>query len=184
LCPRQQEKGAPARIDDVKCLFHESLSEWSVMAAVQIVVLDTRLQADSAEAALRQLAGRMTALGLVREGYADAVLAREQVAPTGLPTRGVGVAVPHAGPEWVLQPAIGFARLVEPVWFREMGSGDQQVPVELVFMLAVKDADSQVDVLSRLVELVQDPDHLARLRQAADEAAILGLLSSLVAADT
>ncbi|HEY8417684.1 MAG TPA: PTS sugar transporter subunit IIA [Limnochordales bacterium] len=148
------------------------------MTAMRIVVLETRLQADSAEAALRHLAERMTALGLVKEGYADAVIAREQVAPTGLPTRGVGVAVPHAGPEWVLHPAIGFARLSQPVWFREMGSADQRVPVELVFMLAIKDPDSQVDVLSRLVELVQNPDLLGQLQRAGDEAPILALLSA------
>ena len=66
---------------------------------------------------LRQAAQRLYEQGYVKESYADAVVAREKVFATGLPTVMGGVAIPHTDVEHVNAPAVCIARLKEPVDF-------------------------------------------------------------------
>ncbi len=122
--------------------------------------------ADPAEV-LRELGARAEAAGCARPGFADALLARERSAPTGLPTV-VPVAIPHVDPETVLRPGIGLVRLAEPVAWPEMGSTGRTVEARAVLMLLVGADDGQVDVLSRLLQVLQGSDWWAELSAATD----------------
>ena len=62
------------------------------------MVLDERLvllglEADTAEEALRALAGKLVELHKVKSSYPDAVVAREKIYPTGLEAKPVNAAV-------------------------------------------------------------------------------------------
>ena len=50
--------------------------------------------------------------GHVNKGYYDDVMAREAQYPTGLPTEGVRIAIPHANSEHILDSTIGVAVLL------------------------------------------------------------------------
>lgn len=113
---------------------------------------------------LELLGTRAERAGFVRAGFADALVARERSAPTGLPTA-VPVAIPHVDPALVLRPGIGLVRLERPVAWGEMGAPDDRtVDAAAVLLLLVDGA--QADVLSQLMQVLQKEDWYAELCDA------------------
>lgn len=134
--------------------------------------------APDALSALRFMASRLVALGYVKESYPEAVVQREQEFPTGLPTAGAGVAIPHCDAEHVITPTIAVCTLVHPVSFGVMGSEDDQVSVEIIIMLALNDPSEQLDTLKRVATMVENPDVLTALKSAGSQGAVIRLLST------
>jgi len=133
--------------------------------------------AAEARAVIALLSRALTEAGCARESLEAAVLAREAASPTGLPLAGRKVAIPHADPEHVLEPAIAVASLARPVRFREMGNPEAELEVELVALLALPDAASAQEELVRLIERFQDPGFVDRLCAAPDAGALHALLA-------
>ncbi len=106
--------------------------------------------------------------GYVKDTYKDAIIQREKNNPTGLPTMGVKVALPHTDTIHVNEPAIALGILEEPVIFEDMGSGEK-LEVEIVFMLAVKNPSAQVKVLKKLIDLFQDSEFLISLKNSENK---------------
>jgi len=126
------------------------------------------LEANSWQEVLTKLANKLYQAGYVRESFQQAVLEREAHYPTGLRTAQVPVALPHTEKEHVLTPAVAIALLKQPVNFGEMGTDGQVVPVEIVFMLCIREPDEQVNWLSRLVSTFQLEGFLALLKSSKD----------------
>lgn len=121
------------------------------------------LQADSKEQALQQLGSRLIEQGYVKEGFIESVLQREKTYPTGLPTEPFGVAIPHTDGDMVHRSTVAFASLKSPVKFLMMGTDDKLVDVHLIFMLALKSPNDQLEMLQKLMELIQDPELVSKL---------------------
>lgn len=129
-------------------------------------------EASTRQEVIRLLGQRLTALGYVRDSYVDAVLKREAELPTGLPMGGdSNVAVPHTDPEHVLRAGIALATLAKPVSFANMEDPDEDVPVRIVFMLAINDKDRQIETLQQVLLTIQDEALVAKmlLAKTADE---------------
>ena len=94
-------------------------------------------------------------------GYTAAVHAREEESTTAL---GDGIAIPHAKTAAVTAPGLAAMTLPEGV---DYDSPDGQ-PTNLMFLIAAPDteADTHLEVLSRLCMLLMDPDFTANLRAA------------------
>src|SRR5690606_19615817 len=91
------------------------------------------------DALLSSMADDLAAAGYVKDSFKAALLAREERFPTGLPTQGLRVAIPHTDVEHVNSSFISIARLASPIAFHEMGANARTVDVDLVFMLAIAD---------------------------------------------
>lgn len=131
---------------------------------------------------LRSLAGELEAAGIVKPSYADAVIERETRFPTGLPTEVLRVAIPHCDVQHVERSAFLVTRLAEPVTFREMGTNDGHVDVELVVMMAIADGAAQLGALQALMGIFTDAAFMTRLRDAADADALHDILHERLAA--
>jgi phosphotransferase system HPr (HPr) family protein len=127
---------------------------------------------DSHEGVIRALAAQMHAAGVVRDSYAEAVLARERIYPTGLPTP-EPVALPHTDVAHCVQPAVGLALLAQPVTFRMMGDPNQMVNTRTVLALSVVDPKAQVQVLTRLIDFCQKTENILSLHVSSDPADVL-----------
>lgn len=139
-----------------------------------------RLRASTSEEVIRELGGRLKDLGYVKEGFVDAALEREASMPTGLPLGGsINAAIPHVDIEWVNQSALALATLDTPVIFRNMVDSDEEVPVQLVIMLALDQPKSQIEMLQEVCGVLQKPDLIERLMAASTPEAVLSLLSDL-----
>ncbi len=140
-----------------------------------IILLD--LEGNTKEEILTSMASNLQNLGLVKETFKDAVIAREKEYATGLPTMGVSVAIPHTDPEHVIKKAISVAVLKETVDFGVMGGDESETtPVKLVFMMAMDEADSQLGLLQKLMQIFQDEEVLLSLANEKNESKIIELL--------
>lgn len=133
---------------------------------------------------LTAMAKKLIYEGYAKEGYLQAVLNREKEYPTGLPTNGVGVAIPHAEIKYVLKPGIAVATLRNPVKFNVMGNPDEQVDVKLIFMLAIKDPNVQISILKKLVSIFQEEQLLVKLIDIKNEEEFVDILNSIINEDT
>ena len=141
-----------------------------------------QLKAATMEAVIRHLADIFIAQGYVTPGYTRSALEREETCPTGLPTPGLGTAIPHGGVEYALKPGIAIATLAQPVKFHELGDPDREVEVSIVFMLAVTQPEAQVYLLQSLVEVYKDEASLRRLYAATGPDEIVEQVNAALAA--
>ena len=115
-------------------------------------------EAPDYETLLHNLSDKLEEKGYVKEGYADAVIRREQIYPTGLPTNIMKVAVPHAiERDYVLEPRVLVATLKEPV--------------------AVCGSNDQLTILQKIVGLFSESDAMAELKQASTTSELYKVLT-------
>jgi len=141
-------------------------------------LIEPHLEAKDSTEAITTLGTRLLEQGFVRDTFIQAVLDREKVFATGLPTPEIQVAIPHADVEHVLRSAIAIGVLATPVQFGEMGNPDGHVQASVIFMLAVKESDSLVSLLQNLVGIFQDPAMLRQMIESADREAIAALFNA------
>lgn len=125
---------------------------------------------------IEYLAGLLYQGGFVKETYLEAILKREKEFPTGLFLTGYNIAIPHTETCEVNQAAIAVAVLKKPIIFRYMADPSQEVPVSLVFMLAIKDPKAQVPVLAQIMKIVGREEKLKALVNAEDQATFKDIL--------
>jgi PTS system galactitol-specific IIA component len=135
----------------------------------------TGLSAPDAESAIRALSARLRAADCVKETYAEAVLKRESLHPTGLPTE-VPVALPHTDVEHCLKPALAVGVLSAPITFQQMGDPSQTVATSLVFMLSITHPPDQVQWLRRLIDFFQQAALMQQVLAARSPAEVADLL--------
>ena len=147
----------------------------SITLNQDLILLD--VEAGSQYELLGIAADNLHKQGFVKDSYREAVIAREKVFATGLPTlNSGGVAIPHTDIEHVEQAAISFCKLKTPVEFVVMGDENSRVSVSMIFMLALKEAHSQIEMLQELMGILQDEDALAFLKRESDKESICRFL--------
>ncbi|HZG71640.1 MAG TPA: PTS sugar transporter subunit IIA [Chondromyces sp.] len=139
-----------------------------------VILLD--LEGDSKEEILETVAQNLVDKGLVKESFIPAIIKREKEFATGLPTAGVSVAIPHTDVEHVIQKSISVAVLKKPVDFVIMGDDSETTPVQLIFMLAMDEAHTQLSLLQKLMQVFQDEGTLTFLAKQKNKTEIKNLL--------
>ena len=142
------------------------------MLAFNQTLIAIDLQAETSKEVIELLAGKMSAQGLVSADYGAQTWARELHHPTGLPTKPFCIAFPHADAEGVNQSALAVAALRQPVTFQNMADPDEGLEVRLVFMLANRNPEEQIQTLRSLAMLFGQPEKLIELR---DQTTLLGV---------
>ncbi len=118
------------------------------------------------------LADKLYEKGMVKASYKNAVLERENVFPTGLPTQGMGIAIPHADCVHVLKPSFAIAKLKNPVEFYKMGGEpNEKVDVGMVILLGVVDVKAQVPMIVKILDMFSNQENVDRIQNVknADE---------------
>ena len=134
------------------------------------------LEAENAKEVINVLSAKMHEQGLVSAEYGADTWAREMIHPTGLPTKPFCIAFPHADADGVNQSALGVAVLRQPVTFQNMADPDEGLDVQLVFMLANRDPEEQIQTLRNLAMLFGQSEKLVELR---DQSTLQGVESWL-----
>lgn len=114
--------------------------------------------ANHKEEALKLLADEFIKSGVVKDSFYDGLINREKSYPTGLSLNKMCVAIPHTDIEHVNETQIGFMNLDAPVEFIEMGTDDKKIEVTCIFMLALKEAHQQLDMLMKLMDVFQNDE--------------------------
>lgn len=141
----------------------------------ELVLLD--ITAEDNLIALEEMGMLLYKQGYVKETYLKAIQEREKIYPTGLPTASVGVAIPHTDSEHVISPAVAIGILKNGVTFQMMGSPDDKVHVELIFMLAIKKPEMQITMLQKLMSIFQKEELLLQLKTLKDTKTVIAVIS-------
>jgi PTS system galactitol-specific IIA component len=153
-------------MDNVETLLNEDL-----------IILGTNVR-DSNEC-IKLMGNLFEEHGYVKEGYSDAVLAREAEYPTGLPGKSINIAIPHTNSELVNKSAIGILVPREAISFNMMGVKDKEVKCKLIIPLVIKDSKRQLNVLKKVVKMIENAELLEKLCIAESKQEVLHLLRDL-----
>jgi len=126
----------------------------------------TNLEVDNQEKVFKILFEKLFKNGYVKESFLQGIVNREKSFPTGLLLGENNVAIPHTDAEHVLKPSIAVATLAKPVMFKNMANPEEEIPVKIVFMLALNSPHSQVEMLQQLVSLFQNENILKQILDA------------------
>ncbi|HEY8805332.1 MAG TPA: PTS sugar transporter subunit IIA [Clostridium sp.] len=124
------------------------------------------------EEAISYLANHLQKKGYVSENYELATIKRELTYPTALPTKPIGIAVPHSEAENVIKQAVVLGITDNFVEFHEMGNEESKVNVGIIFLLALKGENNHLNYLRNIVNYCKVSDNVSRLYtvKSVDEA--------------
>mgnify|MGYP002169022322 FL=1 len=162
-------------------LYNTDMISEEVIHLTKELHIFTDLDFENADALLHYMGGQLQQTGCVRETYPQAVVDREKEYPTGLPTENIKVAIPHTGAAHVLRQAVAVATLKKPVLFYSIEQDGEQLPVEIVFMLALSDSDAHMDLLQAVMKMIQDDSFLQQLKATQDHRQIADLVEKKLA---
>lgn len=109
-----------------------------------------------------QLGERLRPLGCITDDWLERIESREGQYPTGLHTKTIGIALPHAD-GCVREQYIAVVKPVRPVVFRPMAGIGGPVEASLVLNLGVTRDGGQVEVLQQLMNVFMDEDSVAEI---------------------
>lgn len=106
----------------------------------------------------------------VVEDFPNQVIERERNFPTGLPTEPFGVAIPHTNAEFVMNNKVTIATLKNPIQMEVMGGMDEdKIDVSIVFLLALGQSNKQLNILQKLMGILNQEDILNRIKNGSKE---------------
>lgn len=138
------------------------------------------VEAKSSEEVIQSLGELLEQNGMVKGSYIPAVIEREKIYPTGLPSNGVTVAIPHTNTSHVHKSAIAIGVLKEPVKFYMMGGTGEELQAKIVFLLAISDTKKQLELLKNLMKLFQNKEILQAVVEASTESEIFQILQEVI----
>jgi len=102
--------------------------------------------------------------GDVLQEFPELIIKREGTFPTGLPTQPFGIAIPHTDTSFVNNDKLTIATLNTPISMGIMGeSSGENMEVSIIFVLALSEANKQLDVLSKLMKIFQQSNLLEKI---------------------
>ena len=116
----------------------------------------------------------------VKDTFLKAITDREIEYPTGLPIEPIGVAIPHTDPEHVIEPCIVIIKPNNPIMFKEMGQGENDIPCKFIFMLVIKNNGEQVELLQNLISIFVNEENMNLLNNCKNEKEIYELIQTLI----
>ncbi|GGB58628.1 PTS galactitol transporter subunit IIA [Lentibacillus populi] len=119
-------------------------------------LVDLEVDFSSQEEIFELISNVLNDKGYVENSFKSAILKRESEFPTGLATETMKIAIPHTDVMHVRKPFIYVAKLKKPIPFLHMGTDDDWVDVENIFVLGIKEPSEQVGLLSLIMEKLQD----------------------------
>lgn len=139
------------------------------------------IKAGSDKEVLAFLANELYQRGYVKEDYIEAIQLRESEYPTGLPSTQPGVAIPHANFDLVNQTTLAIATLETAVGFRNMEDNQVILPTKIVIMMAIGEPHGQVEMLQKIVSIIQDEPLREQMTAANSDLKLLILLKKAIA---
>ncbi|MCS7128329.1 MAG: PTS sugar transporter subunit IIA [Sulfolobales archaeon] len=133
-------------------------------------ILMFNLKARERNELLTLLSEKLYEMGYVKKTYREALLEREEKYPTGLVVKeDFNVAIPHADVEHVEKEALVIVKTDREVTFRKMDEQKVEIPVDIVFLLVIKDPKGYVKFLAKLTELFTNEEFIKIIRSKALE---------------
>jgi PTS system galactitol-specific IIA component len=139
-----------------------------------------QLEFKTSEEVESYIADQLLNQGYVKQGYKKALLDREKQFPTALPSSPPAIAIPHANADLVNKTTLAVVTLKNPVTFKNMGAVDEDVNVQIVIALVISEPHSQVEVLQKVVGIVQNEKLRKDILNANDNQTLINLVQNVI----
>lgn len=139
-----------------------------------------QLEFKTSEEVESYIADQLLNQGYVKQGYKKALLDREKQFPTALPSSPPAIAIPHANADLVNKTTLAVVTLKNPVTFKNMGAVDEDVNVQIVIALVISEPHSQVEVLQKVVGIVQNEKLRKDILNAKDNQTLINLVQNAI----
>lgn len=126
------------------------------------------LNFDNSTEVLSYLADKLKEEGFVKEGYKEGILSREEEYPTGLPAE-IKIAIPHCDHTLVNNAAIAIGILDKSIDFKAMDDPSKSLDVEIVIMLALDEPHGHIEMLQKIIKLIQSSEDLKNILNSKDD---------------
>jgi PTS system galactitol-specific IIA component len=128
--------------------------------------------------AIKILANKLKAKGFVYDGFYENVMKREETFPTGLPTI-IPIALCHTEAKYVKQSALCVGTLTTPIAFNEMGTPENLLNVNMIFLMALNDPKDQVAWLKKMVIAFKSKETLEYIQFSTNKTVLCEYLQAL-----
>ena len=139
-----------------------------------------KLELNSKEDVLDFMSRALHKEGYVKEEYINAIKHREAQYPTGLPSSPPGIAIPHANNELVNKTTLAIATLNQPVLFNNMEDNQEEISIQIVVMMAIAEPHGQIEMLQKIVTVIQNEPLRQELVNATDNDTLLELIKTVL----
>lgn len=112
----------------------------------------------------------------VGEGFYDFLSKREDEYPTGLQLDTHTVAIPHGDPEHINESFISIVTLSEPIQMKKMEDPDEAIDVDLFFVLGLADGGQHLDILKKVIGLIQQEEFVNEMKAAQSSKEVLAVI--------
>ena len=138
------------------------------------------LEATTKEEVIKTLSSKLAECGYVSKDYFQLVMEREKEYPTGLVANGAYIAIPHAFDKKIKGTHVAIGTLKNPVKFYNMENLDEEIPVEIVFLLAINEAKEQLEMLKMLMSIFKSKDLLKEIKNEKSREVICNKLNGFL----
>ncbi|ARU94980.1 PTS sugar transporter subunit IIA [Tatumella citrea] len=118
---------------------------------------------------LTTLAASLQHDGLVHPGFANGVLEREKIYPTGIFMETHSVAIPHTEFEHVIQTGFAVAINQAGVEFHRTDEPEQVVVPQIIVMMAIDQTCEKVSIIQSLFALLADSQRVEEISHLSTE---------------
>ncbi|MCT1798563.1 PTS sugar transporter subunit IIA [Aerococcus viridans] len=142
---------------------------------LQADLINLNMKANSKKELFVEIAKDLYEKGYVNKGYLDALTEREENFPTGLETKFLSIALPHADPEFIEKPFVYIVKNNEKLDFLQMGD-NKDLLVDSFLFLGINEPDKQVGLLAKLMELFMDESFVSEFISISSSSNMYSLL--------
>ena len=143
----------------------------------------TKMDFENTEEVIGFLSDELFKNGYVKETFKPAVIKREKKYPTGLQLGDINVAIPHTDIEHVIKSGVAVCTLSSPIKFHRMDKPGEEIPVHVVFLLAVSEPNEYVKFLSKLTSSFGKKETIRALISTDNKKQIKKILKDILKED-
>jgi PTS system galactitol-specific IIA component len=144
-------------------------------------ILSALVKTKTSEELLSRISLELVNQGYVREGYQEELLKREKTYPTGLAFNGdFHVAIPHANIDFTKKEVLVVAKTRdEPIDFHRMDEPAILIPVDTVFLFAIKESKRYIQFLSDFLGVLGNKKCQETIKQLSPKKTVQTLIDAL-----
>ncbi len=115
--------------------------------------------------AFKCLSEKFLERGLVKQGYLDALIQREQNYPTGIDLTAVckgipNIAIPHTESRYCNVTKVIVIKLHKDIVVKDMMNADKDLDVKYLFMILNKEGTEQSNILAKIMEFATKEENI------------------------
>ena len=118
--------------------------------------------------------------GYVTEDYLPKVLERENTFPTGMELEKINVAIPHIDSKYILKENLFVITSKKGIEFNNAENNGEKLNVKIIFGLLIREHNTHINFLVKLIELFQENDKLEQILESSDKDEVIKILKDVL----